>query len=275
MKPAYLSKSSSFNNHLSTRGLIGGSPEMAVKAAPRKPSNGGGRKQICGYSIGVSTAFISTLLCMFLMCFFFLDMEMIYRKAGIMQATPPPVLLQTPEYELSHSASESQLVNSTTAVATPAVEVIPSNLDTEPEEEAGVVEKLAEDDAAPAQVDTEPVEPAATEEALVIPEGEEEEVALKDAEVAETVDGVAEGRIEMPRPKGSLVGCDITQGQWVYDNVSYPLYRTRNCPFADPGFRCEENGRPDKAWMSYHWQPHDCDLPRLAPPPPFLPHRES
>jgi hypothetical protein len=58
-----------------------------------------------------------------------------------------------------------------------------------------------------------PVEHATTEEALVIPEGEEEgEVDLKDAEVTQTVDAVAEGRIEMSCPKGSLVGCDITQG---------------------------------------------------------------
>jgi hypothetical protein len=35
----------------------------------------------------------------------------------------------------------------------------------------------------------------------------------------------------------------------VYDNVSYPLYRTMNCPFVDPGFRYEE--------------PKCCFLPRI------------
>jgi hypothetical protein len=60
----------------------------------------------------------------------------------------------------------------------------------------------------------------------------------------------------------SLSGCDISQGKWVYDE-KYPLYRSRNCPFADPGFRCEENGRPDTDFMKYRWQPRDCDLPRF------------
>ncbi|XP_073390136.1 protein trichome birefringence-like 9 isoform X2 [Physcomitrium patens] len=56
--------------------------------------------------------------------------------------------------------------------------------------------------------------------------------------------------------------CDIAHGKWVYDEM-YPLYRSRNCPFLDAGFRCEENGRPDTDYMKYRWQPHDCDLPRF------------
>ncbi len=55
--------------------------------------------------------------------------------------------------------------------------------------------------------------------------------------------------------------CDISQGRWVYDE-SYPLYRAPDCPFLDPGFRCEQNGRPNLDYMKYRWQPHDCDLPR-------------
>lgn len=66
------------------------------------------------------------------------------------------------------------------------------------------------------------------------------------------------------RDRRSLVGCDIYHGLWVYDE-SYPLYRSRNCPFVDPGFRCEDNGRPDQNFMKYRWQPHDCDLPRFHP----------
>lgn len=59
----------------------------------------------------------------------------------------------------------------------------------------------------------------------------------------------------------SLAGCNISHGRWVYDET-YPLYRSKDCPFLDPGFRCEENGRPDTEFMKYRWQPHDCDLPR-------------
>lgn len=61
---------------------------------------------------------------------------------------------------------------------------------------------------------------------------------------------------------GVSAKCDLSQGRWIYDNVSYPLYRTKNCPFADPGFRCQENGRPDTDFMNYRWQPHGCNLPR-------------
>ena len=59
----------------------------------------------------------------------------------------------------------------------------------------------------------------------------------------------------------SLSGCEISQGHWVHDET-YPLYRSTNCPFLDPAFRCVENGRPDTDFMKYRWQPHDCDLPR-------------
>lgn len=65
-------------------------------------------------------------------------------------------------------------------------------------------------------------------------------------------------------PETSAKRCDLSQGRWVYDNVSHPLYRTKNCPFADPGFRCQENGRPDTDFMNYRWQPHGCNLPRYV-----------
>lgn len=65
-------------------------------------------------------------------------------------------------------------------------------------------------------------------------------------------------------PETSAKHCDLSQGRWVYDNVSHPLYRTKNCPFADPGFRCQENGRPDTDFMNYRWQPHGCNLPRYV-----------
>lgn len=75
------------------------------------------------------------------------------------------------------------------------------------------------------------------------------------------VNVVQPGETNHPLP-GVSAKCDLSQGRWVYDNVSYPLYRTKNCPFADPGFRCQENGRPDTDFMNYRWQPHGCNLPR-------------
>ena len=296
---------------------------MAMKAPlTRKLERSRSRKHlICGFSIGVSTVFISTLLCMFLLCFFFLDMEMIYRNAGMTSSTLA-VLLRTREYAVVSSTTEYlSESNFTTVVATPVVEVEvmaskvkgedaapalddimdpvqekvtrPVQVVTEPDDEA-TTSKVKGEDAAPAQDDIEPdqevVEPdqevtkpgkevmepvqeaeskAIAPEEILTPseegeEGTEEGETDSDAGAwAVAPDAGEEEKIEMKRDLGrGLRGCNITQGQWVYDNISYPLYHTRNCPFADPGFRCEENGRPDKEWMSYHWQPHDCDLPR-------------
>lgn len=55
--------------------------------------------------------------------------------------------------------------------------------------------------------------------------------------------------------------CDLKNGYWVFDQ-SYPLYAKDSCPFIDEGFDCEGNGRLDRNYTKWRWQPKDCDIPR-------------
>ncbi|XP_074316616.1 protein trichome birefringence-like 6 [Silene latifolia] len=57
--------------------------------------------------------------------------------------------------------------------------------------------------------------------------------------------------------------CDVSMGRWVFDEKNYPLYTNFSCPFIDEGFNCQGNGRLDKDYMKWRWQPHDCDIPRF------------
>lgn len=56
--------------------------------------------------------------------------------------------------------------------------------------------------------------------------------------------------------------CDMFSGRWVYDNVSYPLYREQDCKFMSDQVACEKFGREDLGYRNWRWQPHHCDLPR-------------
>ncbi|XP_039128581.1 protein trichome birefringence-like 6 [Dioscorea cayenensis subsp. rotundata] len=58
--------------------------------------------------------------------------------------------------------------------------------------------------------------------------------------------------------------CDVSDGKWVYDS-KYPLYTNDSCPFIDGGFSCEANGRLDREYLKWRWQPNGCNIPRFNP----------
>lgn len=56
--------------------------------------------------------------------------------------------------------------------------------------------------------------------------------------------------------------CNWSRGQWVYDNVSRPLYSGLKCGFIFPEVACDKYGRKDVMYQHWRWQPYECDLPR-------------
>ncbi|KAJ7948796.1 Trichome birefringence-like family [Quillaja saponaria] len=61
----------------------------------------------------------------------------------------------------------------------------------------------------------------------------------------------------------ALSDCDFFNGSWVLDQYSDPLYEPETCPFIQREFTCLKNGRPDRVYTQYKWQPRDCDLTRF------------
>ncbi|TVU47317.1 hypothetical protein EJB05_06912 [Eragrostis curvula] len=67
---------------------------------------------------------------------------------------------------------------------------------------------------------------------------------------------------KMDSPRSSAAHCDVYDGSWVFDE-SYPLYTSDSCPYIDEGFSCEANGRTDRSYMKWRWQPKHCTIQRF------------
>ncbi|XP_051119908.1 protein trichome birefringence-like 25 [Andrographis paniculata] len=67
-----------------------------------------------------------------------------------------------------------------------------------------------------------------------------------------------------PDHYASQEGCNLFVGDWVPDSDG-PVYTNTSCSTIEPPQNCMKNGRPDRDYVFWRWNPRGCSLPRLDP----------
>ncbi|XP_020109318.1 protein trichome birefringence-like 5, partial [Ananas comosus] len=67
---------------------------------------------------------------------------------------------------------------------------------------------------------------------------------------------------EAEEEEEELQRCDLYEGGWARD-ATRPIYEPGACPYVDEAFACRENGRSDRGYLHWRWEPRGCRLPRF------------